>query len=425
MGHCASILDTKKDVFISKELIEQNLKMRDDAGLRKSFVTYIKTGVWMDKIFEFIPKSQQILTHEERQSYECSNVLLEYRTAEGRIKDLDLVGSAKEHRASWSTKYSSSGSGSNTPTHQGKNKKSEEELKCFSEFYFNIETSSCMGFAELLPILIRTLLPLYMTSKEYTNFSLNHTNSEMDRENSFITLTAADFSSTSEGNEKVPTKVSERAVNIFHGCAAYFDEASILEELETATWLHNVQKLLLNHALGITVVDVSDASLPIVFCNHRYASMVGASDRGSVEGKSMRAFYSADAVINATNVNVTNATATAKQVGELEAALRSGKVEKFAIAQQTQGGGQAFLDLVTVLSGRMFATLSSITSNRGFVGPISRSSKYAAIVHVVGNKHTKSTDLKVCVIYVLCVLLETCKHLFCVGCIIFRLLKSW
>jgi hypothetical protein len=121
---------------------------------------------------------------------------------------------------------------------------------------------------------------------------------------------------------------------------------------------------------------------------------VGASDLGSVEGKSMRAFYSSDAAMNATN-------ATAKQVGELEAALRSGKVEKFAIAQQTQGGGQAFLDLVTVLSGRMFATLSSITSSRGFVGPLPRSSKYAAIVHVVGNKHTKTTDLKVCVRYVL------------------------
>jgi hypothetical protein len=98
-------------------------------------------------------------------------------------------------------------------------------------------------------------------------------------------------------------------------------------------------------------------------------------------------------------------------VGELEAALRSGKVEKFAIAQQTQDGGQAFLDLVTVLSGRtpVGTTINSGAATRmnsvihtattADAPKASCNSKFAAIVHVLGNKDTKSNSLKVLTLY--------------------------
>jgi hypothetical protein len=414
MGHCVSTFD-EHDIFRSKELEDQCARLRADAELRKSFVTYIKTGVWMDKVLEQVPKSQRTVTHVERLAYERENVLFEYRTADGRLKVFENIGPRKEVKASWSAKQtlqfalsasgrqlsgsasgsgsasesaSGAGSGTSTPT-QNKAKKNEEELRLFSESYFNIENCACVAFSELLPVLLYALLPFYLHSNAHTRF-LHSSSSDQDNDSVSKSLNPMDCSFNID---KVPTKVSERAVNIFHGCAAYFDEASILEELETATWLHNVQKLLLNHALGITVVDVSDASLPIVFCNHRYASMVGASDRGSVEGKSMRVFYSSDAAMNATNVNVTNATATATatQVGELEAALRSGKVEKFAIAQQTQGGGQAFLDLVTVLNG--WSPMPVSYTNKNAVVP--RNNKFAALVHVLGNFETKVDDLKV------------------------------
>jgi hypothetical protein len=441
MGHCSSVFENT-GVFINDEIIEQCAKLRADPELRKSFATYIKSGEWMDKVLEQVPKVQRTVTHEERLAYERENVLFEYRTADGKLKVFENIGTGNIVRTSWSAKQalnllgqgsvsgdnsgsrpgsnserrsghgSASGSGSNTPAH-GRDKKTEEELKIFSESYFNIESNACMEFEELLTILIYTLVPLYMASRQCLQLKDTLMVPRLDRESSTLTLN----SGASFDPDKVPTKVSERAVNIFHGCAAYFDEASILEELESDTWLHNVQKLLLNHALGITVVDVSDASLPIVFCNHQYASMVGASDRGSVEGNSMRAFYSSDAAMNVhatsttatATATATNATAT--QVGELEAALRSGKVEKFAIAQQTQDGGQAFLDLVTVLSGRtpVGTTINSGAATRmnsvihtattADAPKASCNSKFAAIVHVLGNKDTKSNSLKVLTLY--------------------------
>jgi PAS domain-containing protein len=380
MGNGAAVHDTGY-LFANEDVRIGSQKLKDVGPLRSSFVGFVKSGVWIDQIAQ--PLETSLLTHEDRLAKEKGNIVYEYKIATGKLCEIEALAS-KSFSARDSTQ-------------------SQQGTHSIGESYVNIvDDCKCLTTSEhWMSLLLNILFPVYMTSKAHSLYLRKHQAETSENRTETVTggISASTDTNEDDYNGAVDysgktTKYSKRAQDILLGCAAYFDEATLLSELEKASWHKGIQQALDSYPLGITVVNISDENLPIVYSNDAYLKLSGYTDQRYVLGKGV-------------HVLLNGAETDAGLAEHLEQTYRKGIHTKVAIMHHNKAG-QSFLHMIAtnpvrppsqpLAAGASFSCPTE-SEKKKQEGQQVKSPSYVVAVHVNGSKLQNLDDLKVSVVF--------------------------
>lgn len=269
MGHGPSVLrESKKGVFVDQELTEGSARLRDDPAFRSSFINFIKSGDWLEKLIKFPPqvqsKSANLL---EKQAH----AIFEYSVTELLAKELRVHGAPAVIHDSSSSQWSL-GSAPRSKS-QTIHTSSDNNNDAFAESYFNIEGFSKFTPHQLMTVVFSVLLPIYINSSAYERF-LKH-GIERGRFPSVGDSSAMSDEVSALSERFDPSAPSKRAQAILLGCAAYFDEALIDSHLSAPDWTTTLLDAIEGYPFGITVVDTSSRGQVFVYANNTFIQHTG------------------------------------------------------------------------------------------------------------------------------------------------------
>jgi hypothetical protein len=141
-------------------------------------------------------------------------------------------------------------------------------------------TNEVFTSAQVCCILFAVVWPIYLCSHTYKLYMR------------YGAEAAQHFSEDSGSTTTTPaipglfqTPQSARAQEILLGCAAYFDEAQMLDMLQTE-WVEALSLTIFAHALAISVVQLSDPDFPITYANRSFEARRGSSDAAAAGQRS-------------------------------------------------------------------------------------------------------------------------------------------
>jgi PAS domain-containing protein len=301
------------ELFISTELVSGQKLMEDNTSLAKSFVQYMKSGAWMDRLSVFSKSSD--LANIQSLGSQSPTVASSYSLSE---KEQRLCGRNPERKLQQGDDHS-------CPTDSG---------KCsFSELYANLE-QECPAFNanQLCCILMSIVYPLYANSAAHRQF-LKHG------------LVSGDFrddqsSVTSCSVHVAPTKrqsgQSVRAQEILLSCAAHFEETQLLQAL-SGDWLSVLPCIFQEHLLAFSIVDTTSGDRSIVYANRafsklfelpRYCSGRSLDSLNGPDTEEEQKLQLAQAFVSTNDcckLKITHYTTSGKKVLDLMAVQRAGR----------------------------------------------------------------------------------------------------
>jgi PAS domain-containing protein len=301
------------ELFVSTELVSGQKLMEENTPLARSFVQYMKSGDWMDRLSVFtIPLDAAETGFPGGQS---PSVASSYSLSE------------KEKRLCARNTLSK-------PLQGDDDSWPADSTKCsFSELYANLE-QECPAFNanQLCCILMSIVYPLYANSAAHRQF-IKHG------------LVYGDFrddqsSVTSCSVHVAPTKQqslqSMRAQDILLSCAAHFEETQFLKAL-SGDWLSVLPCIFQEHLLAFSIVDTTSLEGSIVYANRAFSklfelprycsgrsldSLNGPDTEEEQKLQLAQAFASTN---ECCKLKITHYTAAGKKVLDLMAVQRAGR----------------------------------------------------------------------------------------------------
>ena len=274
MGHGVSIqaIDTGS-LFVDEDLILGCKKLLENQSYRASFVSYIKSGAWVDSLKRWIPVSSRKITHDERIAFEKDCILYAYKLPKSKSRyfeeiltyDSDKFSIKRVNSKTSITSARTSSSNSwGSPGFQHK-------LQSFEECYAHMEDCVTFEPSELLSLMFNIIYAQYKVSSEYTYFIKYGRDKRDGDENSSIQSAL----SHSAEDRLIQTKHSKVAQDILLSCAAFFDESDLLIALEMPNWIDCFPCAINDHTIGITIIDTSLEYNPIVYANQAFLRRAG------------------------------------------------------------------------------------------------------------------------------------------------------
>jgi hypothetical protein len=261
MGGAASLSRKTKaivhsDVFVPSELVDGSKRLRKDEGLRKSFIEYVKSGAWLERIARYVPEQQML---RAKQDPCITNELFRQRSNLPSTPETERSQSAANFDFSFR----------------------EKQKSAVLEGYVAV-TEEAFTNAQICCFLFAVLWPVYVTSAMYRLYVKYGANAALHYEEDSISIASA---SAEPG--KVQTAQSSRAQTIFLGCAALFDEVHMLAMLQT-DWVDTLSLSISAHALAVSVVHRTKNEYPVVYVNRSCEAMF-AGRSGPFVGQSFHA----------------------------------------------------------------------------------------------------------------------------------------
>jgi hypothetical protein len=229
------------DVFVCSELLEGSKQLRENEILRKSFVEYVKSGAWLDKIAHFAPEQQRF--GPEHDPFGCNS----------KLKHISSPPATPGTQRSLSALYLDG------PIQEKQDSAVLEEYVSTAEETFTNAQICCFLVAVVWPIYLKS--SAYNLHVKYGSQAARH----FEEDSVSIASAAAE-------TEKVQTPQSSRAQSILLGCAAFFDEAQMLDML-LSDWVDALSLSISAHALAISVVQRTKNEHPIVYANRSFETM--------------------------------------------------------------------------------------------------------------------------------------------------------
>jgi hypothetical protein len=246
MGGAASLSRKTKaivhsDVFVPSELVDGSKRLRKDEGLRKSFVEYVKSGAWLERIARYVPEQQMLKTKSDPFSTEEL-----FRQRSNLPSTPGTERSQSDAHVDFSFK--------------------EKQESAVLEGYVAV-TEEAFTNAQICCFLFAVLWPVYATSAMYRLYLKYGANAALHYEEDSVSIASA----LAEPG-KVQTSQSSRAQTIFLGCAAFFDEVQMLAMLQT-DWVDTLSLSISAHALAISVVHRTKNEYPVAYVNRSCEAM--------------------------------------------------------------------------------------------------------------------------------------------------------
>mmetsp|Transcript_12925 Transcript_12925/g.21486 ORF Transcript_12925/g.21486 Transcript_12925/m.21486 type:complete len:332 (+) Transcript_12925:161-1156(+) len=250
-----SIKDYNDSIFIDQVLINGQHMMAHNIELRKSFIEFIKTGTWIDRIEHY--ENNKLESNAERPD---DSVWAKFGYVVPAEKNIRGSGTRSSFASdlSWPAN-STSNLAEITNTHH-------ESIR---EMYHDLANATTFTRSELRAVLLAAVFPFFLSSPEYKTIhgrkriSMTH---YLESHN--CSVPEHDEDAADDGGDSAVDK-SERLRELLLGAAAYFDETELLESLAHEQWLHEFQSAMETMPLNVTISQVDELrkSAPIVFAS--------------------------------------------------------------------------------------------------------------------------------------------------------------
>ena len=290
--------------------------LRDDVNFATSFVEYLKSGLWLDRL-----KSYQVQENSADKENLYDFMLSEYKISAAQLNDLDKVN--------WRKAQPEKNLVSFRPTTGTSSKKYDMSENC-----------TCFNDTQLCCIMMSIVHPIYMANPSHqrlVKYGGCDSNDSCSESTNPANLMALD-----EGSQ------SQRAQLTFMSSAMLFDASDLLQ-LVKGDWVDQVSATYDQHPLAVSVVNTAQNGHPFVYANRAFEQLFGYS-AGGVYGRPLSSLQGA-------------ATERAQQA-DLKEALKKEMPTKLAITHYTTQK-LALLDLVAVRAVGAFAVLVHFPPGRG------------------------------------------------------------
>lgn len=262
----------KYGMFVSRVVGDGAKDLVNDESLRSAFTQFVKSGVWLESIAEYV-NGPAVYSHEERLAIEKGNVIFEYKAASlGVLRDL-LETVCKSRAESLFAKFPlsprefSTARKSSGPTQHA-------SIESMQECYLPIDDFCHLSEQQLISILIGVLYPIFQRNPEQNSFS--DISGGLDK--------MPPSPGAANRQSKALTKYSRRAQDLFLSCAATFDEAVLDQYMESSAWLGELDAAFEDCRLPISIFDTNRENCPIIYVNAAFEQLYGRS-RDHILGK--------------------------------------------------------------------------------------------------------------------------------------------
>lgn len=126
------------------------------------------------------------------------------------------------------------------------------------------------------------------------------------------------------------TSQSKRLQELLLGCAAFFDETVLDENLQNSTWVHRVCTIFHDYPFALSISDTSKVGMPFVYVNKAFCTLTGFAE-ANLLGANM-------SILNGPNTELS-------QLSVMQSSARSTSTVKFSITFQSKQKKDLF-DLV-------------------------------------------------------------------------------
>lgn len=315
MGHGASIPASCDALFVNQELMDGGKALVENETLRSAFVSYIKSGAWVDKLATLVPTCKAMLFNEGMLAgLELTldkEPVRKYKVPAAKVNDIGRACLRGDLDTLLSRTTLNSFMSISSPSHG--------HLDSFNDSYNNMEDCKCFTADQMVSILFNVLFPIFKVSSTHENVKWGSS------------IGCLNSTNPPEMNVLYP-KSSQRIIDVLLGCAAYFEKSDLLSRLQQPSWLSSIVQAVDNYALGITISDVTTTGDPIVYSNKAFQFSFG---------------YTSDE-ITSTNIAILNGPATEpEQIAIIHAAMCERKSVKVGVTHHTNSGA-AVLNLVAI-----------------------------------------------------------------------------
>ena len=274
MGGTASMLKPTEgfsNLFISTEMIKNSKEFTEDKLYCQSFVDYVKSGSWLDKLSQFVPETHVAETPVG--TLTVSSCISRFNLPPHILAKVDNSLSRSLHIALSDRRQTS------------RIKLQESESAKFLEDYINIDTIPSFTSDQLCCIMFGIVHPIYMMSVSQKNYTMGGQprHPSIDEDNSV---------NISVPQGSVQTAASQRAQELLHGCAAFF-EGSELTKKANEDWVANLTRIFDQSSLAIGIVDISKTHNPLMYVNHAFEALFEFKS-GEATGKSVNVLHGTD-----------------------------------------------------------------------------------------------------------------------------------
>jgi hypothetical protein len=239
------------EVFVSLALLDGFKHLQGSASLRKSFVEFIKSGVWMDKIARY--------TSDQRPARQKQETLGEEETFS------QSAGPSATEKTELTTRFESS---------------FKQKQGCaVLEGYTGI-ADQCFTSTQLCCFLFAMVWPIYAASSAFRMHIKYGPKAALHCEEDNHSVTSVPEVG------KVQTPQSARVQEILLGCAAYIDEGPMMELLQTE-WVTTLTTAMSSHAVAISVVHHTKPDQPIAYANRSFGALCCSTKTGAIVGESI------------------------------------------------------------------------------------------------------------------------------------------
>ena len=318
-------------IFTDEIIIDGCSLLREDELFASSFIDYLKSGAWLDRLKSY-PCGETSSTAEN----ETAPIYTQYNISISQMTVLE-----KNNWLGTSTEGGLSPSRGSSRSHRSNIWTTSE---C-GEKYIASEDCSCFNDTQLCNILLSVVYPMYMASSYHERFlrfgpeGSRHVESDSCSECTGTNIIAI-------SNENNP---SRRVPLILLNTAMHYDGTELLERLKTEIWVEQLSVAIDDHCLAVSVVNTTIPSHPFIYINRAFEKVFGLTE-AAVLGKSMSIIDSPF-------------TERTQQV-LLQDALRRETCTKLAITHKTSAK-IPFLDLLAVRAVGAYTVCVHFPAKRG------------------------------------------------------------
>jgi PAS domain-containing protein len=231
-------------VFFSNGMVMCGCRLQSDEDLSISFLDYVKSGVWLDRLARFAPKAAALFSDSERfLEGSTEDLLARYSLDKERVQLLMNLPSSGKHRFASRTASSIS-----------------------MDLVSDSIACSCFREEELCSLMLRVVYPMYLDSSSYRRFVRfgNHPIMHQRDDDSSIASSMPD-------PNLMQTAASKHAVDILYSCATHFEGEHLLSIIR-GDWVQKGATAIKEHALSICVVHATASDNPLVYANDAFCA---------------------------------------------------------------------------------------------------------------------------------------------------------